>query len=52
MQLGIPACLVLPALGTFCGALLLRYKQKGILGALGFVDARRARHSEPDGCGG
>ena len=28
LQLGIPACLVLPALGTFCGVLLLRYKQK------------------------
>ena len=31
LQLGIPACLVLPALGTFCGVLLLRYKQKAFL---------------------
>lgn len=28
LQLGIPVCFVLPALGTFCGVLLLRYKRK------------------------
>ena len=28
LQLGIPVCVALPALGTFCGALLLRYKRK------------------------
>lgn len=50
LQLGIPACLVLPALGTFCGVLLLRYKQKafwvlwvlwmlGVLGIPNLMDA-------------
>ena len=28
LQFGIPACFALPAFGTFCGALLLRYKRK------------------------
>ena len=28
LRFGIPACFALPAFGTFCGALLLRYKRK------------------------
>ncbi len=50
LQLGIPVCLVLPALGTFCGVLLLRYKRKafwvlwvlwmlGVLGIPNLMDA-------------
>lgn len=50
LQLGIPVCFALPALGTFCGALLLRYKQKafwalwvlwmlGVLGIPNLMDA-------------
>ena len=50
LQLGIPVCFGLPALGTFCGALLLRYKRKafwalwvlwmlGVLGIPNLMDA-------------
>lgn len=50
LQLGIPVCFGLPALGTFCGALLLRYKRKAfwalwvlwMLGVLGIPNLMAA----------
>lgn len=50
LQLGIPVCFALPALGTFCGALLLRYKRKAfwalwvlwMLGVLGIPNLMAA----------
>lgn len=50
LRFGIPACFALPALGTLCGALMLRYKRKafwvlwvlwmlGVLGVPNLLDA-------------